>query len=128
MTDTGIRLVKDTVFELARRIFPERDEMEKVDVGRQSLAILMREPEDHPSIHRLNRLVQQAERVTGFQMKIGVGGRAESIGELGRSLRRRGQRWSTVSWIIAERSMILRGSRRNRHSVPLSRQIGKGFV
>lgn len=85
VTDTGIRLVKDTVFELARRIFPERDEMEKVDVGRQSLAILMREPEDHPSIHRLNRLVQQAERVTGFQMKIGVGGRAESIGELGRS-------------------------------------------
>lgn len=83
--DTGIRLVKDTIFELARRLFHERDEMEKVDIGRQSFAILMHEPQDHPSTHRLNMLMQQAERVTGFRIKIGVGSRAESIVKLGRS-------------------------------------------
>ncbi|WP_236575867.1 MULTISPECIES: helix-turn-helix domain-containing protein [Paenibacillus] len=85
VADTGIRLVKDTVFELARRIFREREEMEKVDIGRHIFAILMHEPEDHPSTHRLNLLAQQAERVTGFRMKIGVGSRAVSIGELGQS-------------------------------------------
>lgn len=71
--DQGINLIKETVFQMARRVFDERMEMEKVDMGHHAIALIMYSFSEEVLSERLDLLIHQVERVTGLSPQIGVG-------------------------------------------------------